>query len=207
MRGLIYKDFSVFYKSIDKRTIIIVVGAVALILYRVGSYGGLLASLIFAMTVGMQNIMSFVSDDKAHWKKYQMAMPLSDFSVVASKYISVLCTLGISIFGSIALNILSSVISQSFSPEVYGMAVFMAVFIPLLWTGICLPLIYWFGVQSAQMANMFMVFLPILFEYTNSLPIKKDLNLFSLFFLAGIIILVIFGISLLISVRGYRRRQ
>lgn len=207
MRGLIYKDFSVFYKSIDKRTIIIVVGAVALILYRVGSYGGLLASLIFAMTVGMQNIMSFVSDDKAHWKKYQMAMPLSDFSVVASKYISVLCTLGISIFGSIALNILSSVIFQSFSPEVYGIAVFMAVFIPLLWTGICLPLIYWFGVQSAQMANMFMVFLPILFEYTNSLPIKKDLNLFSLFFLAGIIILVIFGISLLISVRGYRRRQ
>lgn len=207
MRGLIYKDFSVFYKSIDKRTIIIVVGAVALILYRVGSYGGLLASLIFAMTVGMQNIMSFVSDDKAHWKKYQMAMPLSDFSVVASKYISVLCTLGISIFGSIALNILSSVIFQSFSPEVYGIAVFMAVFIPLLWTGICLPLIYWFGVQSAQMVNMFMVFLPILFEYTNSLPIKKDLNLFSLFFLAGIIILVIFGISLLISVRGYRRRQ
>ena len=178
-----------------------------MILYQVGSYGGLLASLIFAMTVGMQNIMSFVSDDKAHWKKYQMAMPLSDFSVVASKYISVLCTLGISILGSVLLNLLSSVIFQDFSPAVYGIAVFMAVFIPLLWTGICLPLIYWFGVQSAQMVSMFIVFLPILFEYTNGLPVKKDLNLFSLFFFAGIIIIAIFGISLLISVRGYRRRQ
>ena len=39
MRGLIYKDFSVFCKSIDKRIIIIVVGAIALILYQVGSYG------------------------------------------------------------------------------------------------------------------------------------------------------------------------
>lgn len=207
MRGLIYKDFSVFYKSIDKRTIIIVVGAIALILYRLGSYGGLLASLIFAMAVGMQNTMSFVNDDKAHWKKYQMAMPLSDFSVVASKYISVLCTIGISILGSVAVNLLSSVIFQSFSPEIYGIAVFMAVFIPLLWTGICLPLIYWFGVQSAQMVSMFIVFLPILFEYTNGLPVKKDLNLFSLFFLAGVIILAVFGMSLPISVKGYRRRQ
>lgn len=207
MRGLIYKDFSVFYKSIDKRTIVIVVGAVAIILYQLGSYGGLLASLIFAMTVGMQNIMGFVNDDKANWKKYQMAMPLSDFSVVASKYISVLCTLGISIMGSIALNLLSSVIFQSFIPEIYGIAVFMAIFIPLFWTGICLPLIYWFGVQSAQMANMFIVFLPILFEYTNGLPVKKDLSLLSLFFFFGVVVLVLFGISLLISVKGYRRRQ
>ena len=207
MRGLIYKDFSVFYKSIDKRTIIIIVGAIALILYRLGNYGGLLASLIFAMTVGMQNIMSFVNDDKAHWKKYQMALPLSDFSVVASKYISVLCTLGISILGSVALNLLSSIIFHSFSPEFYGIAVFMAVFIPLLWTGICLPLIYWFGVQSAQIASMFVVFLPILFEYTHGLPVRKDLNMFSLFFLVGVVIFAIFGLSLLISVKGYRRRQ
>ena len=58
--------------------------------------------------------MSFASDEKASWKKYQLAMPISNFTVVASKYVSVIYTVAISILGSIAFNSLSSIIFQNF---------------------------------------------------------------------------------------------
>ena len=100
MRGLIYKDISIFFKSIDKKLILIAAAAIVLLIFNAGIYAGLFASVMFAMTIGMQNIMSFASDEKASWKKYQLAMPISNFAVVASKYISVIYTVAISILGS-----------------------------------------------------------------------------------------------------------
>lgn len=150
MRGLIYKEFTVFCKCIDKKLILIAAAFSLLLLCKAGYYGGLMASVLLAMTVGMQNVMSFVSDDKARWQKYQMALPVSDMSVVASKYISVLCTLGISLLGAGALNLASSVLYRNFDPVVWGLGAFAAVFLPLMWTGVCLPLTYWFGVQIGR---------------------------------------------------------
>ena len=83
MRGLIYKDISIFFKSIDKKLILIAAAAIVLLIFNAGIYAGLFASVMFAMTIGMQNIMSFASDEKASWKKYQLAMPISNFTVVA----------------------------------------------------------------------------------------------------------------------------
>ena len=40
MRGLIYKDVQLFFKSVDKKLIIIAVAAIALLLAKAGVYGG-----------------------------------------------------------------------------------------------------------------------------------------------------------------------
>ena len=148
MRGLIYKDISIFFKSIDKKLILIAAAAIVLLIFNAGIYAGLFASVMFAMTIGMQNIMSFASDEKASWKKYQLAMPISNFTVVASKYVSVIYTVAISILGSIAFNGLSSMIFQNFDMLIWLFSIGAAAIIPLLWTGICLPLTYWFGFRS-----------------------------------------------------------
>lgn len=210
MRGLIYKDFSIFYKCIDKKLIVIAVGFTSLLIFSAGSYGGLMATIMFAMTIGMQNIISFAGDDKASWKKYQMAMPLSGISVVASKYISVLITLGFSLLGSIVFNLLSSVILRCFNPAVWGLSMFVAVFLPLLWTGICLPLTYWFGVQSAQVMGLLIV-IPIFcvikyFEDGAGLSAMVG-SLPSYLLAAGITTVIIFGLSVGVSVLGYERRR
>ncbi|HBA68111.1 MAG TPA: ABC-2 transporter permease [Lachnospiraceae bacterium] len=210
MRGLIYKEFTVFYKCIDKKLIAIAVGFTLLLLYTAGIYGGLMASVLFAITIGMQNIMSFTSDDKARWKKYQMAMPLSSFSVVASKYISVICTLGISLAGCILFNLLSGCIYGTFDAVVWEIAVFATIFIPLMWTGICLPLTYWFGVQSAQFMGMLIIvplfYLIKYFEDGSGLSAMVG-SLSSYLLLTGIVTLLLFCISLGISVIGYARRK
>lgn len=62
MRGLIYKDISIFFKSIDKKLILIAAAAIVLLIFNAGIYAGLFTSVMFAMTIGMQNIMSFASD-------------------------------------------------------------------------------------------------------------------------------------------------
>ena len=86
MRGLIYKDFYLFFKSIDKKLIIIAILAIILLIMNMGIYAGLMTSIMFSISIGMQNIISFASDENVNWKKYQLAMPVSGYSVVASKY-------------------------------------------------------------------------------------------------------------------------
>ncbi|MDE6963621.1 MAG: ABC-2 transporter permease [Lachnospiraceae bacterium] len=98
MKGLIYKEFSVFYKSVDKKLLFIAGAAIVLLICNAGAYAGLLASIMLAITVGMQNIMCFAFDERSEWKKYQLAMPVSGFFAVSCKYISVLCTVCLSLF-------------------------------------------------------------------------------------------------------------
>lgn len=119
MRGLVYKDISIFFKSIDKKLVLIAAGAIILLMVNTGVYAGLFASVMLAMTIGMQNIMSFASDEKANWKKYQLAMPVNAVSVITSKYISVICTLAVSLVGSVLLNLLSSVAFRKFNVTVW----------------------------------------------------------------------------------------
>lgn len=136
MKGLLYKDIVIFFKSIDKKLVLIAAGAILLLLFNTGVYAGLFASVMLAMTIGMQNVMSFASDEKAGWKKYQLAMPVTACSVVTSKYISVVCTLAFSLAGSILFNLISSVAFRSFDMVVWGVSMAASVIVPLLWTGI-----------------------------------------------------------------------
>lgn len=210
MRGLIYKDFSIFCKGIDKKLIVIASVFIAVILCKAGNFGGLIASIMLAMTIGMQNVMSLASDEKARWKQYQMAMPVSSFLVIASKYISVICTLGISLLGSIILNLLSSIIYQHFDIAVWGLAIFAAIFLPIMWTGVCLPLTYWFGVQSAQTMGLVIVipmfYLVKYFEDGSGFSAMVN-SLSSYLLVTGIATVIIFGISMVVSVMGYNQKR
>lgn len=210
MRGLIYKDISIFFKSIDKKLILIAMIALILLIFNAEIYTGLFASVMFAITIGMQNIMSFASDEKANWKKYQLAMPISNINVVISKYISVICTVVVSILGSIAINSLTSVIFKNFDMSIWLLSIGMSVIIPLLWTGICLPLTYWFGFRSAQTMGLIVV-IPMFYfvKYFEDGPGIATMvtSVHSYLLIASITTIFIFGISLIISTIGYSHKN
>ena len=210
MKGLIYKDITIFFKSIDKKLILIAVGAIVLLLFQSGPYAGLLATVMLAMTIGMQNVMGFATDEKTDWKKYQLAMPVSAFSVVASKYLTVVCTLAGSLGGSILLNLLSSIRFQMFDTTVWGTSIAVSVLVPLLLTGICLPLTYWFGFRSAQTMGMLAV-IPMFYiirYFEDGAGFSAMTNsILSYVSVAGIVVLILFLISMLISIIGYGRRK
>lgn len=210
MRGLIYKDIKIFFKSIDKKLVLIAAGAIILLMAKTGVYAGLFASVMLAMTIGMQNIMSFAGDEKAGWKKYQLAMPVNAVSVVTSKYISVICTLAASLAGSVLFNLLSSAASRSFNVTVWGISTAVSVIVPLLWTGICLPLTYWFGFHSAQTLGLIVV-IPMFYfikYFEDGAGFSAMTNsIFSYVAVAGIAVAVLFIISMIISMVGYNRKK
>ena len=206
MKGLIYKDITIFFKSIDKKPVLIAVGAIILLMLNTGIYAGLFASVMLAMTIGMQNVMSFASDEKASWKKYQLAMPVNAVSVVTSKYISVVCTLAVSLAGSVLFNLLPSVVFRDFNGTVWG----VSVAVPLLWTGICLPLTYWFGFRSAQTMGLIAV-IPMFyfvkyFEDGAGFKAMTD-SVLSYIVIAGVAAVLLFALSMILSTIGYSRKN
>lgn len=210
MKGLLYKDMVIFFKSIDKKLVLIAAGAIVLLLFNTGVYAGLFASVMLAMTIGMQNVMSFASDEKAGWKKYQLAMPVTACSVVTSKYVSVVCTLAFSLVGSVLFNLISSVAFRSFDMVVWGVSMAASVIVPLLWTGICLPLTYWFGFRSAQTMGIIAV-IPMFYfikYFEDGAGFSAMTNsILSYGMMAGAIAVVLFMISMIISMLGYRRKR
>lgn len=210
MRGLIYKDTAIFFKSIEKKSVFIAVGAILLLMFNGGVYAGLFASVMLAMTIGMQNVMSFACDEKASWKKYQLAMPINGLSVVASKYASVICTLAVSLLGSILFNLLFGIIFANYDFNIWAVSAVAAVVIPLAWTGICLPLTYWFGFRSAQTMGILVV-IPIFYlvKYFEDGPGFSTMvsSIHSYIAIACISAVILFGISIVISVIGYERKR
>lgn len=210
MKGLIYKDITIFFKGIDKKLVLIAAGAILLLMVNTGVYAGLLASVMLAMTIGIQNVMSFASDEKAGWKKYQLAMPVSAASAVTSKYLSVICTLAISITGSILLNLLSCLVFRHFHAAIWGVSAAAALIIPLLWTGIGLPLTYWFGFRSAQTMGILAV-IPMFYfiKYFEDGAGFSAMTSSLLPYLAwtGMAAVVLFIASMGISIIGYHKKK
>ncbi len=210
MKGLIYKDTAIFFKGTDKKLFLIATGAILLLLFQTGVLAGFFASIMLAMTIGIQNILSFACDEKADWKKYQLAMPVNAVSVVASKYISVVLTLTISLMGSLFFNLLSSVVFRSFDMVVWGVSTAASVIVPLLWTGICLPFTYWFGFRSGQTMGLLAV-IPMfyLIKYFEDGPGFSAMtnSILPYAAAAGLAAAVLFLISMLISMIGYNQKK
>ena len=210
MKGLIYKDITIFFKSIDKKLMLIAVGAIILLMVNTGVYAGLFASVMLAMTIGMQNIMSFACDEKASWKKYQLAMPVNAVLVVTSKYISVIYTLAVSLVGSVLFNLLSGIAFHEFNVIVWGVSTAVSLIVPLLWTGICLPLTYWFGFRSAQTMGLITV-IPM-FYFVKYFEDRAGFSamtssILSYAVVAGIAVIVLFIVSMVVSMIGYNRKK
>ena len=210
MQGLIYKDICLFFKSIEKRLLIIIGAVIVFLLFKAGVYAGLMSSIMLGMTVGIQSVLSSESDEKANWKKYQMAMPISNYRVIASKYISVVYILLPSILGSIILNLLSSTIYGYWEIAIFGLSIVAAVIVPLIWAAICLPLTYWFGFRSAQTVGLICIFPMIyvikFFEDGPGLTALPN-TMASYFIVAFVICAALFILSYLLSVAGYSRKK
>ena len=85
-----------------------------------------------------------------------------------------------------------------------------AIIIPLSWTGICLPLTYWFGFRSAQTMGLIVVIPMFCFvKYFEDGPGMAAMvnSVHSYVLITGIVAILIFGISLIISTIGYSRKN
>ena len=210
MRGLVYKDFHLFFKSIDKKLILVAAAAVALLMVSAENFSGFLAAIMFAATIGIQNTMSFACDEQVNWKKYQLTMPVDAFHAVGGKYISVLLTIGLSIAAGIVLYLISGIIHRSFDTTLFLITMAAAVIFPLIWTALWLPFSYWFGFRTAQTMRL-LIIIPLVFliKFLEDGPgLDSMADAVSSHVLSSLVIsAVVFAISYIVSVFGYMRKK
>lgn len=211
MEGLIYKDLQLFFRSqwLDKKLLVIAAGTIVLLMTQTGEYGGLLSSIMLALTVSIQNILIVSSDEEACWPAYLRTLPVSSRQAVGGKYLAVLCTLAVSAAGSVVLCLLSGLFFGGGSLFLLKLSVCCAVVIPLLWTGLCLPLTYWFGFRAAQAMGLLLV-IPLfcLVKFFEDGPglaaLPAALSHGLALALGGAVLL--FALSYGVSVLGFRRK-
>lgn len=213
MRGLIYKDVCLFFKGLDKRFFILVGAVLVLLVADCGSIAGLMASVMLAMTVGIQHTLVFSIEEKVEWKKYQSILPVPGNWVVAGKYAAVLITLLVSAAGSVLFNLVVFSLCRMFSLPLLVFSLVCAVALPLVWTAVTLPVCYWFNFQAAQYASIVLVF-PVFYtvKYFEEGPNAFPLNMLNGSVLqyiphAVICIAALFAVSYGISLTGYRFRR
>ena len=211
MRGLIYKDITIFFKSMDKKMILFAAAMIVAGMFVTNSLAGFFGTFMLALFTGIQNILCIPCDEKIDWKKYQHAMPVSTFSVVMSKYLSVLCTASvISVLGGLVFNLIAGVIYRTFDPAIWLCSFITALIFPLVWNAVCLPLSYWFGFRGAQSMGILMVF-PVCFTvkyFENGPGLSLMTDFLSSYELAALpATAVLLAVSYMISVAGYERRK
>ena len=85
-----------------------------------------------------------------------------------------------------------------------------SVIVPLLWAGICLPLTYWFGFHSAQTMGLIVV-IPMFYfikYFEDGAGFSAMTNsVLSYVAVAGIAVVVLFVISMIVSMAGYNRKK
>ncbi|MCI8690936.1 MAG: ABC-2 transporter permease [Oscillibacter sp.] len=209
MRGLIYKDVCLFFKGLDKRIFILVGAVMVLLVINCGTIAGLMASIMLAMTVGIQHTLTFSFEEKVEWEKYQRILPVPGHRIVAGKYAAVVATLWVSVVGSAVFNLAIFAVYRMFSLPLLVFSVVCAVAIPLVWTAVTLPACYWFDFQLAQYVSIVLIF-PIFYtvKYFEEGPDEFPLNALNGSALqyvpfAAICIAALFAVSYGISLAGY----
>ena len=199
MRGLIYKDICLFFKSLDKRMMPIGIVALVILVSKQGVYTGMLFSVMLAMVVGIQNVLIFEKEEKVEWKKYQRTLPVSCGKTVAVKYGAVLVTAVVSMMLSVVCNLAVFAAYRTFSLMLLGLSMLFSMVIPVAWAVVTLPFCYWFDYQISQYASIVLIF-PLFFfikNFEDGLWEVSDLLALCGAYLA----------SLAVSAAGYCRRK
>jgi len=215
MKGLIYKEGYLFFRSIEKRTLLIIAVIILFLIYQTGIYTGGIASVMLSMTLGMQMLVSSYHDEKTGWNQYQLTMPVSRYSVVASRYIFMLFVLALGVACSILVNLLISLMYGHWDSHLWGLSLAASAILPLLWFVVSMPLTYWFGYYTGKIM-MFLFIFPMVYIMNFFIDGAKTLAMPNALFFRSlpvciaavcIVMFLLYVISYFISVAGYSRKK
>ena len=194
MRGLIYKNIKLSMKA-PKINLLFGIFAIGISFVGISPAIG---ALFFSFVTSSVSTYCFYPEYKCEWNRYGNILPLKKWENIASKYLSCLFFMIISVFGGIACNILYAVVTHTYSLDVIALSLCGAVVFPLIWTSIFLPAVFKFGIQSASYFRLLLI--PALFLLRNFT--ENDVTLSNAILIPVLILscLIILGISFFVSV-------
>lgn len=202
MRGLLIKDF-INLKAQSR--VMLVVFAFYVIMGIVGGNREMFSFVMIFLMI-MLPITAMAYDERSKWDKYALTMPVSRQDLVISKYLLGLILAGTAFLLNIVLQLLAGAESIG---EVLPLSLGILGF-ALLVMAILLPLNFKFGVEKGRLLMMMVLFLPaaviMILAKAGSIPPIPD-NLDALAIYAGIGVVMVFLISITISLRIMSRKE
>ena len=201
MWGLIVKDL----KNLKTQAKLFLVIAAVYLLFGIQSGNFMMLGGFAILLAAILPVTALAYDERSKWERYALTMPVTRTQLVLSKYL-----LGLLLSGGVTVVI---VIAQSFMVEFKEalLSTLMLFGVGLFLSAILLPITLKLGTEKARILFLLIFALPVLCGFLRA---KAQLRLppltISPALLAGIgiaALLLIYGVSVVISVKIYRKKE
>lgn len=202
MLGLLYKDIVNLKAQFKVMALLVILYS----FFAFASGNSAMLGAIITILGAMMPITALAYDEKAHWDKYALTMPVSRNQIVMSKYL-----LG-SGFVMIAfvINLIFNVITGMMPADMYLPVTFALTAAGFLFMTLLFPVMIKFGVEKGRIMMFLLILLPTIFAMIGSklnLPIPSEELLLMLPYIGFVESILLCGISLLISMKIYQNKE
>jgi len=202
MIGLILKDFLNLRKQMKIYLILIIF---YLAIGMVSGNPAMLSSMM-AIVAFMIPITALSYDERSKWDRYALTMPLSRSSIVVSKYILGL----IFLIMAFIVSILSNLFLNNILLEESMVTNLSSLSMGLILMSIIFPIIFKMGVEKGRVYMMLVLFIPtafILLLSKTGMTMPNEETIKSFFYVLPVISVLMFTLSILISVSIYNKKE
>ena len=206
MTGLIIKDFL----SVKRQARIFVAIAVVYMAVAYFSAGsGFFQGFVIILS-SMMPVTALAYDERAHFEKYALAMPLSRKRVVVAKYLFGLICIGIALVIDVVFEILLSSINHAPLTSALPLTLWALLGIALLFLSINMPVMFKFGTEKGRLIYMGLavlaVLLPTLFQ-SGAIGPPPAMLLETFVYAFPVFAVLCFLLSIRISIGIYRKKE
>lgn len=202
MLGLLYKDIVNLKAQFKVMALLVILYS----FFAFASGNSAMLGAIITILGAMMPITALAYDEKAHWDKYALTMPVSRNQIVMSKYL-----LG-SGFVMIAfvINLIFNLLTGMMPTDMYLPVTFALTAAGFLFMTLLFPVMIKFGVEKGRIMMFLLILLPTIFAMIGSklnLPLPSEELLLLLPYIGFVGSILLCGISLLISMKIYQNKE
>lgn len=208
MKGLLLKDFYMILKYCRIYLIMIPISW-GIMLFVKEPFFALYPCLLFCtIPITLQNY-----DEKEKWNSYSRTLPYSSKQLVSAKYLLNLLTVLLNLAMTLIGRLIQILVTPEVNPEELGTTLFFTFLISVIPTMLIMPVIFKFGAEKAMLSYGIMAIIiglvctgfATMGDILSFPEIAINPALLTGFILTGIVIL--YGISWLISIKVYSRKE
>ncbi len=204
MSGLLYKDLVLLWKSSKSFLLMAMVFVCVGLADTEMSYFWVFPCIL----AGNLSVTLLSLDERDKWLEYCCALPVSRRQVVTGKYlISFLVLLGMLVFMGLAL-VLRMAVTDTWNLDTMLLLLSVLLAAGLVMPGVMLPMMLKFGVEKGRLVYLACVgIMAAVVGALSGLEVKLNTSVSMLPLILTVVAGVIYGISWLVSVKLYERRE
>lgn len=200
MIGLILKDIL----NLKKQSKVYLVLLVFYFVIGIANENSAMFSSMIAVVAAMMPITAMAYDERSKWDRYALTMPISRFNIIVSKYILGLIFLAMAFFITMLFSLLFTKLNLLINVGTLSVGILII--------SVVFPLLFKFGVEKGRILMMMVLFAPTgIILVMSKLGIKVptvDAELIKLLvYISPLVALVLFAISILISLAIYKKKE